>query len=544
MLPVAVFVCLGWILSVCLHEFGHALVAYWGGDTSVKDKGYLTLNPLKYTNLNLSLLLPLLFLLMGGIALPGAAVYIDRGRLRNRWWQSAVSAAGPIASIIVTLLLAIPFQLSLALRHTQYWWIYPALACLIFLQVYVTIINSLPIPSLDGYGVIEPWLPRELQTQLAKYSSSGLIFLFVLLMFVRPINLFIGESATTIAQFLGVPSIAIADGFGLFQRSSSILLVTVIGVVFVIQRLTQKSSDVWLKRGIALSKSRQYEKAIAAYDQAIRAKPEFEEAWHNRGLALYSLNRFKESIDSYDRVIQINPSSAQVWYHRGLALYYLKQYEEAIASYDRAVQIQPEFALGWQQRASTLSKLHRYEEAVNSYDKLIQIQSKEPGVWSDRSDVLIRLQRYEAAIASCEQALKLKPDYNFAWLNRGFALEKMQRFKEASDSYEKIIRIKPGKIDYDWSIRGYALGKLKRYSEALAACDKAIQINPKHVFAWYSKACCYAEQNKISLAIEHLKKAIELSYSTINDVKADPSFDLIRNEQMFKQLIDDKSDRD
>ncbi|WP_233220817.1 hypothetical protein [Chlorogloea sp. CCALA 695] len=55
MLQVSIFVCVGWILSVCLHEFDHAIVAYWGGDTSVKDKGYLTLNPLKYTNINLCL---------------------------------------------------------------------------------------------------------------------------------------------------------------------------------------------------------------------------------------------------------------------------------------------------------------------------------------------------------------------------------------------------------------------------------------------------------------------------------------------------------
>ncbi len=31
---------LAWILSVCLHEFSHALVAYWGGDRSVREKGY------------------------------------------------------------------------------------------------------------------------------------------------------------------------------------------------------------------------------------------------------------------------------------------------------------------------------------------------------------------------------------------------------------------------------------------------------------------------------------------------------------------------
>src|SRR5689334_2297001 len=104
---VVLFICFGWMLSLCLHEFGHAIVAYWGGDTSVKDKGYLTLNPLKYTDPNLSLLMPMLFLLIGGIALPGGAVYINHNRLRNRFWQSAVSAAGPIADIILACLLSL-----------------------------------------------------------------------------------------------------------------------------------------------------------------------------------------------------------------------------------------------------------------------------------------------------------------------------------------------------------------------------------------------------------------------------------------------------
>ena len=45
MLQVSIFVCVGWILSVCLHEFGHVIVAYWGSDTSIKDKGYLPPKP-------------------------------------------------------------------------------------------------------------------------------------------------------------------------------------------------------------------------------------------------------------------------------------------------------------------------------------------------------------------------------------------------------------------------------------------------------------------------------------------------------------------
>src|SRR5258707_3361059 len=124
-------VLVGWVCSLCLHEFSHALVAYYGGDTTVKDKGYLTFNPLKYTNPMYSLVLPLLFLVAGGIGLPGGAVYIETWRLRSRGWMSAVSLAGPTANLI----LAIVLGLILRFAHPTSSGIWPGLAFLGLLQV-------------------------------------------------------------------------------------------------------------------------------------------------------------------------------------------------------------------------------------------------------------------------------------------------------------------------------------------------------------------------------------------------------------------------
>src|SRR6266568_9046555 len=56
-----VFVTSGWIISLCIHEFGHALVAYLGGDRSVKASGYLSLNPLRYANVLMSVIFPVVF---------------------------------------------------------------------------------------------------------------------------------------------------------------------------------------------------------------------------------------------------------------------------------------------------------------------------------------------------------------------------------------------------------------------------------------------------------------------------------------------------
>ncbi|MDZ4267534.1 MAG: hypothetical protein U1D00_17900, partial [Mycobacterium sp.] len=55
---VFVFVIFGWLVSLCLHEFGHAYTAWRFGDRDVAVRGYLTLNPLKYSHPLLSLGLP------------------------------------------------------------------------------------------------------------------------------------------------------------------------------------------------------------------------------------------------------------------------------------------------------------------------------------------------------------------------------------------------------------------------------------------------------------------------------------------------------
>ena len=88
----------GWVISLCAHEFAHALAGDLGGDRGVRERGYLSFNPLSYTHVLLSIVLPIVFLFIGGLGLPGGAVYIDRARLRSSRWGSLVSAAGPLAS--------------------------------------------------------------------------------------------------------------------------------------------------------------------------------------------------------------------------------------------------------------------------------------------------------------------------------------------------------------------------------------------------------------------------------------------------------------
>ena len=72
---VFIFVIAGWVVSLCLHEFGHAFTAWRFGDQNIEVRGYLDLDPRRYTHPLLSLVVPVI-IAFGGIGLPGAAVYV------------------------------------------------------------------------------------------------------------------------------------------------------------------------------------------------------------------------------------------------------------------------------------------------------------------------------------------------------------------------------------------------------------------------------------------------------------------------------------
>lgn len=216
---VFLFVLGGWLISLALHEFGHALVGYFAGDRSVASKGYLTLNLLNYTHWLMSIALPLLFVVMGGIGLPGGAVYIDRSVIRDVRLHSLISAAGPLATLLCALLLAIPFLFDLIppidlYLHGQFW---GGVAVLLMLEITALFLNLLPIPGLDGYGILEPFLSEQTQMMLRPIAGFGIFILFFVLFRVDPLaDAFWGAVWNTIG-LLQVDGELVSYGYWLFR---------------------------------------------------------------------------------------------------------------------------------------------------------------------------------------------------------------------------------------------------------------------------------------------------------------------------------------
>ncbi|MEJ5308763.1 MAG: site-2 protease family protein [Anaerolineae bacterium] len=212
------FVIGGWLISLSLHEFGHALVAYWGGDKSVVHKGYLTLDPFKYTHATYSIVLPLLYLAMGGIGLPGGAVYINMDAIKSKAKRSLTSAAGPAATALCALALLSPFILRVSriemYRHSDFW---AGIALLAFLQLTGLLFNLLPIPGLDGWGILETVLPESTVYSARLMGRFSLLIILVIFMGNNPVSRGFWQWVMFAGSKFGLNFALVGEGLRLFQ---------------------------------------------------------------------------------------------------------------------------------------------------------------------------------------------------------------------------------------------------------------------------------------------------------------------------------------
>lgn len=210
---VFVFVIAGWLVSLCLHEFGHAVTAWRFGDRDVEMRGYLTLNPLRYTHPGLSLVLPMLFIALGGIGLPGGAVFVQTSFM-TPLRRTLVSLAGPVTNLVLAALLLSGTRAFYDPAHPVFW---SGVAFLGFLQVTAVVLNLLPVPGLDGYGALEPHLSPQTRRALAPFQQWGLLVLLVLLISSPALNQKFFSLVLWFFDLSGVPRLLVSWGLSLTQ---------------------------------------------------------------------------------------------------------------------------------------------------------------------------------------------------------------------------------------------------------------------------------------------------------------------------------------
>jgi len=173
------------LICITLHELSHGFVAYKLGDTTAKDAGRLTLNPIKHLDI-MGILMMVVFHF--GWAKP---VPVNMYRFKNPKRGMAITAvAGPLMNVLITIVFL--FLYGLLFRPLgQENLVLEMIYLTAYLSISFAIFNIIPISPLDGSKVLFSVLPSERYDQLMRYERYGMILLLVLVssgIFGRPLS--------------------------------------------------------------------------------------------------------------------------------------------------------------------------------------------------------------------------------------------------------------------------------------------------------------------------------------------------------------------
>ncbi len=182
------------IFSAIAHEYMHAWVAFRLGDSTAKDAGRLTLNPLAHLEWFGSFFLPLLMVISGmpfvfGWAKP--VPYNPYNLKDRRYGDAKVGAAGPLTNFVIALFfgLFLRFFPFLNLNFSA------LIAIIVYINLILGVFNLIPIPPLDGSKILAVFLPLDTRDRYLNMGRAGFLFI-ILFVFLA------GELIIPVVNFL------------------------------------------------------------------------------------------------------------------------------------------------------------------------------------------------------------------------------------------------------------------------------------------------------------------------------------------------------
>jgi len=234
---------------------------------------------------------------------------------------------------------------------------------------------------------------------------------------------------------------------------------------------------------------------------------------YEQGLALVNQDRQEEAIAAFDEALKLKPNVVVAWISRGVALERLGLHAQALASHEQAIRLEPQNFLAWYNKGIQLQELSRYPEAIVAHEYALKLQPNDIDTLYNLGVELEKVERYSEALATYEQVLRQTKDDSYTWNRRGIVLDHLGKYAEAVDSYDKALVSQPNLAEA-WSNRGWTLYNLQKYQEAINSFDQALTINPKDKGALNNRSLA---QSKLEVKIAALKQPIPPSSTSLTD---------------------------
>jgi Zn-dependent protease len=172
------------VIAMAFHEATHAFTSHWLGDSTARDLGRLTLNPLKHIDIYLTILLPVLLIAFGMPPILAAKpVPFNPARVKyDEFGAALVGVAGPFSNLLMAAIAGLLFRVVTPEGMLgNFLVVFVVLNCLLF------VFNMIPLPPLDGSRLLYAIAPEPLQKLMYTLENMGFLFTIMILLLLLPI---------------------------------------------------------------------------------------------------------------------------------------------------------------------------------------------------------------------------------------------------------------------------------------------------------------------------------------------------------------------
>ncbi|MDB9513807.1 tetratricopeptide repeat protein [Kamptonema animale CS-326] len=305
-----------------------------------------------------------------------------------------------------------------------------------------------------------------------------------------------------------------------------------------------------------LMQARDYESAIAIFQQALEIDPNNTEVLRKCGKALTSYakvlkegNRLDKRLEILKTLVDIEPKNPKNLRSYANALTKNNQHEKAFYFFEQALQIEPNNLITLRSYANALTATNQYEKAFQLFEQALQLEPNEPRTLRSYANALTATNQHEKAFQLFEQALQLKPSNPITLRSYAHALIETNQHEKAFQLFEQALQLEPNnlktlhsyansliaanqyekalpfferllEIEYNNPIMlnsyAYALIVTDQYNKALPLFERSIQIEPNNAIILSRYAIALASNGEDEKALPFFEKALKIGLQNPN----------------------------
>ncbi|MGA3068131.1 MAG: tetratricopeptide repeat protein, partial [Tepidisphaeraceae bacterium] len=172
---------------------------------------------------------------------------------------------------------------------------------------------------------------------------------------------------------------------------------------------TPQSPEIQYNFGLALCANQDWTSAIAAFESAIRLRPDYAPAYNGLGSALRATSQLAPALEAYRKAVELKPQTAGFWNNLGIVLQTLGQSAEGARAFERALTLKPDYADALSNLATAQRMNGRPFQSAQTSRRAIAIQERLPDAWNNLGNALRDCGQIPQAAEAYARAVEFAP---------------------------------------------------------------------------------------------------------------------------------------